>query len=488
MNFGDAEFLALFLPLVWVIHWLLPRRASAQNAWLLFASVAFFCSWSPRLVGALIASTLVQYGLARFIRRETDERRKGALLTVGVLTSLLQLAVFKYLGFFALTLDAVSRAFGGHLALHAPRLIVPVGLSFWTLQQIAHLVDVHDERDPGDATALEYATWVAFFPRLVSGPIVRGREMLPQLREARTLDVDRFRHGVARFFRGFVGKYLVAATVGATLVNPVFAAPERYSRASHWLALAGYAMQVYADFAGYSEMALGCAALFGITLPENFNHPFFARNINDFWRRWHMSLTSWLFDYIYSPLVTGQGRMRGRLDLGIFVVFAISGLWHGATWAFVAWGALNGLGLAIHRRWDEFYRSLCRKNRVWVARRKHAAYQVAAWAITQGFFLVTLAPFRAATLPAARVFARGLLVARGFERVTLGGIRSAQALAVSVTLLVAYELANTRPLEGFATRWSAVPPPLRGAAYGVLAVWLGLFMPLTGDAFIYAQF
>ena len=488
MNFGDVEFIALFLPLVWAAHGLLPRRAAAQNALLVAASYAFFASWSPPLLVTIVASTLAHYGLVRAMRRSADERARGRVFALGVALSLGQLVAFKYLGFFAETANAAARALGGRASLPVVHFVLPVGISFWTLQQLSWLADVRDERDPGDATLLEYAAWVAFFPRLVSGPIVRGRELLPQLRAARGLRVDDLGRGAARFFRGFVAKYLIAATVGATLVDPVFAAPDHFTRASHWAALAGYAAQVYADFAGYSEMALGCAALFGLTLPENFNHPFFARSMLEFWRRWHMTLTSWLFDYIYSPLVTGGGRLRGRLDLGFLVVFAVSGLWHGATWAFVAWGALHGAALAVHRRWDELYRGLCRRDRAWVARRKTVGYLAGAWAVTQGFFLVSLVPFRAATLPAAGAFARGLVVARGAAAIDVGSSRNLQAIVVSLGLLAGWELLHLERLRPALDRLRALPAPVRGLAYGALAAYLALFMPLTGAAFIYAQF
>ncbi len=488
MNFGDAEFLAVFLPLAWALHWLLPRRASAQNALLLAASVLFFASWGPRLLAVLAVSTAAHLGLARAMRATADARRRRALLAVGITLSVAQLVVFKYLGFLADTASDLAGLAGVCVELHAPRLAMPVGLSFWTLQQISWLVDVHDERDPGDATALEYATWVAFFPRLVSGPIVRGSELLPQLREARGFDVEKLRRGVAMMFRGFVGKYLVAASVGALVVDPVFSAPSRYGAAAHWAALAGYAAQVYADFAGYSEMAQGCALLFGLDLPRNFDHPFFARSMLEFWRRWHVTLTGWLFDYVYSPMVTGTGRMRGRFDLGFLLVFAISGLWHGPTWAFVAWGALHGLALAVHRRWDEHYRSLCRKDRAWVARRKHPAYGLAAWAVTQSFFLVSLVPFRAGSFRGAAAFARGMVAPAGHDGIALSGARPALTLAASAALLLAWELLHTSRLDALRQRLAALPAPVRGLAYGLLVAWLAVFMPLTGAAFIYAQF
>jgi alginate O-acetyltransferase complex protein AlgI len=235
-------------------------------------------------------------------------------------------------------------------------------------------------------------------------------------------------------------------------------------------------------------MAIGCAALFGLPLPQNFNLPFLATSMLEFWRRWHMTLTSWLFDYVYSPLVTGDGRMRGRFDLGFLTVFAVSGLWHGATWAFVLWGALHGVALAAHRRWDEFYRGLCRKDRAWVARRKTPAYLAAAWAVTQAFFLLSLVPFRAGTLPAAGHFARGLVTSRGDAALDVGHTQGALRLAVSVGLLVAWHLLGTERFRAWRDRLLGLPAPVRGLAYGLLAVYLALFMPLTGAAFIYAQF
>jgi alginate O-acetyltransferase complex protein AlgI len=267
--------------------------------------------------------------------------------------------------------------------------------------------------------------------------------------------------------------------LGKLLVDPAFAQAGQVSAARHWLGLVGYAGQVFCDFAGYSEMAIGAALLFGVKLPENFDAPFLATNILGLWRRWHMSLTGWLFDYVYSPLMTGTSWLRGRLDLGFVLTFLVSGLWHGAAWTFVAWGGLQGLGLAIHRRYDEAYRGLCRKDRAWVARRKTRGYLLASWAITQAFFVLTLVPFRARSFGEAAAFARGL--AKGGTLALPGlGLRDLLNLLVCAALFLAYHLFRGRSLP--------LPAVARGVIYGLVIVYLAIFMPLASGTFIYAQF
>jgi alginate O-acetyltransferase complex protein AlgI len=282
-------------------------------------------------------------------------------------------------------------------------------------------------------------------------------------------------------------KFLVASFLSG-LVDDVYAAPQRFSAAAHWLALYAYTCQIFCDFAGYSLIALGLGECFGLRLVENFRFPFLAKNVSDFWKRWHISLTNFLFDYIYTPLVTGEGRLRGKLGAGLFIVLLVSGLWHGATWMFVLWGALHGLVLMGAHRWDEFYRSLCRKDRVWVQRRKSRAYAWGAWSLTQGWFMLSLIPFRSPNLEVALGFTRGLFGFGGEEGVTFGNVSTKLNMGVCLSFVVLYHLAGTEPGKRVMAALARVPAPVRGIAYGAVVVYLFLFKPLSEGAFIYAQF
>jgi alginate O-acetyltransferase complex protein AlgI len=494
VTLSEIEF-AFFLPLVLLVHWLLPRRAGVQNAWLVAASCLFYATWSVPLLGLLLGSTVVDWAVARALGRRPPRddldartaRERRALLATSLAVNLAALAFFKYEGFFAESLNALLARGGLPASLPVLRLVLPLGISFYTLQKLGYVLDVHDGRLPACRSLLTFTAFTTFFPQLTAGPISRGRQLLPQLEAPRRLAPDLVAAGAATFMLGFALKAFAADTLGLEVVDPVFARPGAYTAAAHWAALVGYALQVFADFCGYSLLAIGTARLLGLELPANFNFPFVSRSVMEFWRRWHITLNTWLFDYIYGPLVTSKGWWRNRLDLGFLAVFLISGLWHGPQWTFVLWGAIHGVALVVHRHWDEFYRGLCRKDRAWVQRRKRPAYAAVAWGLTQGVFVLSLVPFRAPSIGEAARFARGL-VAGGPESLA-PGLPALLTVGLAVALLVVHHLVGGVPaLAGAWTRFQALPAPLRGAAYGVAAALLALFTPIAGGQFIYAQF
>lgn len=488
MSFQSVPFLVLFLPASLLLHWLVPRRPGWQNGVLLGASWLFFYSWGPRYLPLLLAVTAVNYAAGRALGAlrppegtpdEDPGRRRGQrVLLLALALDVGLLVAFKYLGFFARTATGLAGALGLPLAVAAPSWALPLGISFWTLQQVGHLLDVHHGRVDPCRSPLAFATFSAFFPQIQAGPIPRS-DLLAQLGAPRAFSLDDLRTGAFRFFRGFVARFLVAAVLGDLLVDPAFTQAGQLSATRHWLGLLGYAGQAFCDFAGYSEMAIGAALMLGLRLPENFNAPFLAVNLLDLWRRWHMSLTNWLFEHIYSPLVTGGSWLRGRFDLGFLITFLASGLWHGAAWTFVVWGGLQGVGLAVHRRYDEAYRGLCREDRTWVARRKARGYRLAAWFVTQAFFVLTLVPFRARSFGEAAAFAGGLLGGGSIALPRLP-LRDLLNLALCAVLLLGYHALKGRRL--------ALPALARGVIYGLLVVYLLIFMPLAKGTFIYAQF
>lgn len=492
MSFTELEF-AFFLPAVLVAYWLLPRRAALQNGALLAASYLFYASWNVRLLPLLVLSTAVDFCVARYLdavrHAEGAESRDGArarrrmraalALSLGV--NLGALAWFKYAGFFAESLAALLATAGLPHAFPTLRIVLPLGISFYTLQKLGYVLDVYQGRERAERSPLVFATFAAFFPQITAGPISRAASLLPQLRAPRRPLAAQAAAGVGAFFLGFTLKAYGADLLGEMLVTPVFGDPARFSVASRWLALLAYAAQIFCDFAGYSLLAIGVARLVGIELPVNFNFPFVSRSLPEFWRRWHITLNAWLFDYVYGPLTTGP--MRGRLDAGLIVVFLASGLWHGAGATFLLWGLLHGVGMVAHRRWDDFYRGLCRRDRAWVARRKTRGYVMTAWALTQLFFVLTLVPFGAGSVGEALAYARGLVGESGAEFVGFGVHAS-----VTLLLLVVYHLLGAGRVAAWRERFVALPAPLRGAAYGLAVVWLLLFVPVGASAFIYRQF
>lgn len=495
MSLSELEFLFFFPPFL-ALYWLLPRRAWVQNALLVAASLFFYATWSVKLLPLFVAGTLVDYAVLRGFARtpapaeEAPEaeraaalRRRRLLLAAGLCNNLAALVWFKYIGFFANSVNELFGLFGAGPSLPVLRLLLPLGISFYTMSRVGVLIDTYYERIAPVRSLVVWAAFVSFFPQLIAGPIGRGSELFEQYESPRRPDPAAFARGIGELVWGFTLKGFVAAQIGASWVDPVFSQPGVYTRKAHLFALVGYAAQVFGDFAGYSLLALGTARLLGIGLPDNFNYPFLSASPPEFWRRWHMTLNRWLFDYLYGPMVTGDGFMRNRLGLGFLVIFMISGLWHGATWTFVLWGLLHGLWLLAHYRYDIFYKSLCRKDRVWVKRRKSTAYQLAGWALTLGFFVISLVPFRAPSLVGCAAFVQGL-VGGGTESLDAPALQPTAAVAL-VVLYHAVQLPAFARLRG---RLAALPAPVRGLGLGLAVVLLLIFSPVGAGTFIYAQF
>ena len=486
MSFTGPEFV-FFLPLALLVYWALPRRTALQNAWLLLCSYVFYWTWDTRLLGLLVAGSLLDYlvtgALGRHPGGGAHTGRRRTLLALSLTFDLGALAFFKYEGFFADSLNAAARAVGLDLGVTALDLLLPFGISFYTLQRIGYVIDVYWGRSPACKSLLQFLLFCCFFPQLTSGPIARGSELLPQLAKPRHPSLAMAWAGASAILLGFILKAFIAQTIGAAWVDPVFAAPAGYSGAAHWLALAGFAMQVFADFGGYSLMAIGIARTFGIELPANFNFPFLSRSLPEIWRRWHMSLNRWLFDFIYTPLVTSRGWFRGRFDSALVLTFLASGLWHGASWPYLTWGIMQGFGMIVHRHWDEFYRARCRVDRSWVALRRSAWYGAGAGVLTAGFFVLSMLPFRAHSIADAATFGAGLIGAGGAQGPDLGKYPLLCALFIA-----GYHALQVGRPRLLAQRFLEFPAPIRGMVYGAMIVVVILKLPRAVGTFIYQQF
>lgn len=475
---------AFFFPLVWAAHWLLPRRAGIQNGFLLVSSYVFYASWRLELLPVLCGLTLADYVVTRRMDVAGSDTTRRRWFTLGVFVNLAPLLTFKYLGFFTASLGQLLDALGIGASIDTMRLLLPLGISYYTLMKLGALIDVYYRRIPACRSLLAYATFVSFFPQIIAGPIGRATSLFPQYASARRLRPDVFGSGLATFFLGFVMKACIGDRLAALYVNPVFGDHLAYGATEHWIGLVAYAAQLFCDFAGYSLLAIGSGRMLGIQLPRNFDYPLFSRGMLEVWRRWHISLNTWLFDYIFSPMTTGRGVMRGRLSLGFMITFFVSGLWHGAAWTFVLWGIFQGLALVVQFRWDVFYKSLCRRDRVWVTRRKSAPYAVGAWALTHIFFLLTLILFRAPSVAEALAYFRGLFASSGTETLPLAPLN----VLVLVGFLVVYHLLGLSRSVGVRAAWSALPAPVRGVVLGAAVVAVAILLPVSEGTFIYAQF
>ena len=346
MLFPTTSF-AIFFAAVFTASWLLSRFPTRWRLFMTGASYVFYAWWDWRLVWLLAASTIVSQVAALGIHRTYDPGRRRLAMVGGVAGNLALLCGFKYYGFFALSLDNALHGVGLGSALPLVQMTLPVGISFYTFMGISYVVDVY-RRDTEPAPWLDFIVYHSFFPHLVAGPIVRARELIPQIqrrRDPRSIDVG----GAAYLiWGGLFKKVVLSSFLASAIVDPVFGAPGDHSALEILIAVYAYAVQIYADFSGYTDIAIGVALLLGFKFPENFNAPYAARSIQDFWRRWHMTLSRWLRDYLYIPLGGSRGS-PARTYRNVLITMALGGLWHGAAWTFVAWGLLHGVGLAVGR-------------------------------------------------------------------------------------------------------------------------------------------
>ena len=341
-TFTFAVFFAVVLPLSWALR----GRPVAWKSLILVASYVFYGYWDWRFLGLLAAMTLVNEVAAVGIHRAASPAARGRLTAAAVVFDLGVLAVFKYYGFFVSSLEDSFGWEGPVLDI-----VLPVGISFFTFQAISYVVDVkRGEATP--APLLDFAVYLSFFPQLVAGPIVRATEFLPELRASRTPDRVELSRGVLLIGRGLFKKVVVADFLGRAIVSDAFGTPGEYGGLDVLMGIYGYAIQIYADFSGYTDMAIGLALLLGFRFPQNFDRPYAAVSVQDFWRRWHMTLSRWLRDYLYVPL---GGNRAGRLATyrNLLITMGLGGLWHGAAWVFVVWGIYQGLGLAVERALGE---------------------------------------------------------------------------------------------------------------------------------------
>jgi D-alanyl-lipoteichoic acid acyltransferase DltB (MBOAT superfamily) len=344
MTFNSLAF-AVFLPIVLSVYYTLTRKA--QNYWLLAASCVFYGWWDPRFLLLLAFSTVVDFLCAREIARHEDARVRKRYLLVSLTSNLVILGFFKYYNFFLHSTEQALDTIGWHVPLPALQIVLPVGISFYTFQAISYTIDVYRRTIPPCRDFAAFALSVCYFPHLVAGPIQRASYLLPQLEAERRVQWIRIREGGALILYGLFKKVAVADAI-APLVDMRFTNAAAYGWSDLLFALYLFAIQIYCDFSGYTDIARGTSKLFGIELMLNFDHPYFSTSITEFWRRWHISLSTWLREYLYIPLGGNRHGVR-KTYRNLMMTMLLGGLWHGANWTFVIWGALHGAYLAIHK-------------------------------------------------------------------------------------------------------------------------------------------
>lgn len=345
MLFNSFEFL-LFLPIMFFLYWFVFRGRKMQNFLVVVASYIFYGWWDWRFLILIAFTSACSYISGLAIEHYASRRKMQKMVsTLNIVLNLMILGVFKYYNFFVDNLYVLFDSFGYKLNWVTLDIILPVGISFYTFQALSYTIDVYRGSIKATKDIVEFFAYISFFPQLVAGPIERATHLLPQFQTSRKFDYTKAVDGCRQMLWGFFKKMVIADNC-ATIVNYIW---ENYSELNGFTLLIGcimFAIQIYCDFSGYSDIAIGCARLFGFDLMQNFNYPYFSRNIPEFWRRWHISLTTWFRDYIYIPL--GGNRVNlNKIIRNIFIVWAISGLWHGANWTFVCWGLYHAALLSI---------------------------------------------------------------------------------------------------------------------------------------------
>ena len=346
MVFSSNIFLFAFLPLFLACYYLTPWRA--KSALILVFSYVFYAWWRPDFLAILVGVTVITYGFALAIGAASVDRRRHFLLVAGVTANLLALGYFKYANFGIDSLN-VALASIGIAPVEFTRVLLPIGLSFYIFHAISYLIDIYRREAPPARNLIDFAAFIALFPHLVAGPVLRYHLLAEQFR-SRTHSLERFSRGCVIFMIGFCKKVLIADTV-APLADAAFSASAP-TLADAWLGAVAYTIQLFFDFSGYTDMAIGLALMIGFVFPENFNDPYVSRSITEFWKRWHMSLSNWLREYLYVSL---GGNRKGlvRTYINLFLTMLLGGLWHGANWTFVVWGAWHGGILVLERYWEQ---------------------------------------------------------------------------------------------------------------------------------------
>lgn len=474
MLFCSQQFL-FFFALVFVVYWAMPWQRA--RVWLLLvASFYFYASWNRWLAGIIAVSTAMDYFIARGMESTTSPRRRKLLLTFSLVANLGLLFYFKYANFFLGSLESTLRTLGAQATMPVLRVILPIGISFYTFEAINYTVDVYRRQVKAERNLAHFMLFITFFPHLVAGPIVRARDFLPQIRRRKHWSWARMHLGAQFLLLGLFKKMAIADHM-ALFSDPVFAAPAAYSSAAVWCATLAYALQIYCDFSGYTDMALGAAHMLGYKLAQNFNMPYLAVNVSDFWRRWHISLSSWLRDYLFIPLGGSRGGDR-KTNRNLLVTMVLGGLWHGANWTFIVWGLLHGLLLVVHR----LFRDFCKPRPRLDAAAQSLPGTLTRVALTFLSVAFCWVLFRATTFTAAATMLHRLVI----PHTGLAAPLPAFSLVVTIAVVAGCHLLAMR---GGAKQWLArLPAPAIGLGYGAVLTLALLLAPGSSKTFIYFQF
>jgi alginate O-acetyltransferase complex protein AlgI len=341
MLFNSIDF-AIFLPIVFILYWFVTNKnLKLQNLLIVISSYIFYGWWDWRFLSLILFSTILDYSIGISLSKQVNQNKRKILLWISILMNLGFLGFFKYYNFFLANFITAFSFFGTEINANSLNIILPVGISFYTFQTLSYTIDVYKRQLDTTKDFIAFSAFVSFFPQLVAGPIERATNLLPQFYTKRYFDYSKTVDGMRQILWGLFKKIVIADNC-AQYANIIFNNSSEYSGSTLVLGAIFFTFQIYGDFSGYSDIAIGTSRLFGFNLKQNFAFPYFSRDIAEFWRRWHISLSSWFRDYLYIPLGGSRGRTWNKIR-NVFIIFLVSGFWHGANWTFIIWGALNAL-------------------------------------------------------------------------------------------------------------------------------------------------
>lgn len=479
MLFNSLDF-AWFLPLVFLLYWFAARgKSGLQNILLLVASYYFYACWDYRFLFLLLFSTLLDYFTGIKMADASNQVRKKCWFWLSISINLGFLGIFKYYNFFADSFAEAVSAFGWKVSPWTLDIILPVGISFYTFHGLSYVIDIYKDRIKPEKNFIDYGVFVSFFPLLVAGPIERATHLLPQIQRERKFDYAQAVNGLRQILWGLFKKVVIADGC-AEYADMIFNDSDMYSGSTLVLGAVFFAIQIYGDFSGYSDIALGTARLFGVELLRNFAFPYFSRDIAEFWRRWHISLSTWFRDYLYIPLGGSQGGL-GKKIRNTFIIFLVSGFWHGANWTFICWGALNALYFL-----PLLLSNKNRNNLEIIGQGKIFPSVMEFLKMIGTFALVTIAWvfFRAESVEHALTYIGDIFHKNLFQ--------PPKVISVLMILLVSFMLIiewfgreRQYALERFGFKW---PRLLRWTFYSFIIFLIGMFMQTEETPFIYFQF
>ena len=375
---------------------LITSNNTIRKSILLAASYYFYACWDARLLPLLLIPTIVDYSIGKYLGRIQTTRHRELLLSASIVLNIGMLAFFKYYNFFIESFASLLTPLG--VNMQTMEILLPIGISFFTFSTLTYVIDVYRKEIEPCHSLLNYALFIAFFPKLVAGPIARASYLLPQFKTLPCIDRHRLQKGFSLIVCGLFMKVFIADRLGL-YVDPVFESVSSYSGITLWFAAIAYSLQIYFDFAGYSQVAIGAAAILGVELEKNFDFPYLSTNISEFWRRWHISLSDWIRDYIYISL-GGNRKGQVRTYINIILAMTLCGLWHGAAWTFVFWGAYHGVVMAINNAWRKFH---------FEPTSDALSFKLINWVLTMMVVMIGWIFFRAANFQDATEFILGMM-------------------------------------------------------------------------------